>query len=37
MIPDYWARLEASGADLEPLLRSPERFLELWTTVRERR
>lgn len=30
LLPEHWARLQAQGMDLAPMLRSGERFLELW-------
>jgi len=30
LLPQYWQRLEEDGADLDPLMRSAERFLQLW-------
>ena len=29
-LPDHWQRLEEAGVDLDPMLRSAERFLQLW-------
>ncbi len=33
LLPSQWERLERDGADLEPMLRSAERFLQLWESV----
>jgi microsomal dipeptidase-like Zn-dependent dipeptidase len=35
LLPSHWERLERDGVDLEPALRSAERFLQLWEQVRE--
>jgi len=32
-LPDHWQRLEEQGIDLDPMLRSAERFLQLWEQV----
>jgi microsomal dipeptidase-like Zn-dependent dipeptidase len=34
LLPDHWERLNRSGLDLEPMLRSAERFLQLWEQAR---
>jgi microsomal dipeptidase-like Zn-dependent dipeptidase len=34
MLPQHWKRLERDGMDLEPMLRSAERFLQLWANAR---
>ena len=34
MLPEHWERVEAQGVDLDPMLRSAERFLQLWEEVR---
>ncbi len=34
LLPDHWQRLEEAGADLDPMLRSAERFLQLWERAR---
>lgn len=34
MLPDHWERLRRDGMDLEPMLRSAERFLQLWEQAR---
>ena len=40
LLPQYWRRLSEAGMDLDPMLRSAERFLQLWeralTPVAER-
>ena len=36
LLPQYWQRLEEQGLDLDPLLRAPEVFLDLWTRVTAR-
>lgn len=33
LLPEHWERLERGGTDLEPMLRSAERFLQLWEQV----
>jgi microsomal dipeptidase-like Zn-dependent dipeptidase len=33
LLPQHWQRLQENGADLEPMLRSAERFLQLWEKV----
>ena len=30
LLPSHWERLERDGLDLDPMLRSAERFLQLW-------
>lgn len=35
LLPEHWERLERDGMDLEPMLRSAERFLQLWEQVLE--
>ncbi|MCO4745330.1 MAG: membrane dipeptidase [Proteobacteria bacterium] len=37
MLPAHWEAVEAQGVDLDPMLRSAERFLQLWESVREER
>ena len=34
LLPDHWERLRRDGMDLEPMLRSAERFLQLWARAR---
>lgn len=34
LLPQHWQRLEEAGADLEPMLRSAERFLQVWEQAR---
>ncbi len=34
LLPQHWQRVEEQGVDLEPMLRSAERFLQLWEEVR---
>ncbi len=34
LLPQHWARLERDGMDREPMLRSAERFLQLWADAR---
>ncbi len=34
LLPSYFERLERQGMDLEPMLRSAERFLQLWEAAR---
>ena len=34
MLPVHWERVAAQGVDLDPMLRSAERFLQLWEEVR---
>ena len=34
LLPQHWARVAEQGADLDPMLRSAERFLQLWAQVR---
>jgi hypothetical protein len=36
LLPQHWQRLQEAGVDLDPMLRSSERFLELWEQVRQR-
>ena len=36
LLPDHWTRLERDGLDLDPMLRSAERFLQLWEAARAR-
>ncbi|MES2643963.1 MAG: membrane dipeptidase [Myxococcota bacterium] len=36
LLPQHWQRLEEAGVDLDPMLRSAERFLQLWEQVRAR-
>lgn len=36
LLPQHWQRLEERGTDLDPMLRSAERFLQLWEQVRAR-
>jgi len=36
LLPQHWQRLEERGVDLRPMLRSAERFLQLWESARER-
>lgn len=33
-LPHHWQRLEQAGVDLDPMLRSAERFLQLWERAR---
>lgn len=33
LLPSHWERLLRDGADLEPMLRSAERFLQLWESA----
>lgn len=33
LLPSHWERMERGGTDLEPMLRSAERFLQLWEQV----
>jgi microsomal dipeptidase-like Zn-dependent dipeptidase len=33
LLPSHWERMQREGADLEPMLRSAERFLQLWEQV----
>lgn len=35
LLPQHWERLERRGMDLEPMLRSAERFLQLWEQARQ--
>lgn len=35
-LPGHWTRLEEAGVDLEPMLLSAERFLQLWQQVDNR-
>jgi microsomal dipeptidase-like Zn-dependent dipeptidase len=37
LLPEHWQRLSEDGLDLEPMLRSAERFLRLWEAARARR
>lgn len=37
LLPEHWQRLEEEGADLEPMLRSAERFLQMWERARGER
>lgn len=37
LLPQHWQRLEEAGVDLDPMLRSAERFLQLWEQARARR
>lgn len=37
LLPQHWARLEEAGVALDPMLRSAERFLQLWEETRARR
>lgn len=37
LMPDYWKLLENEGADLNPIRRSSERFLQVWSFYRERK
>ncbi len=34
LLPQHWQRLEEGGVELEPMLRSAERFLRLWEQAR---
>ena len=34
LLPSHWQRLERDGLDLDPMLRSAERFLQLWEQAR---
>jgi microsomal dipeptidase-like Zn-dependent dipeptidase len=34
LLPELWVRVEERGVDLDPMLRSAERFLQLWACVR---
>jgi microsomal dipeptidase-like Zn-dependent dipeptidase len=34
LLPQHWQRLHRDGMDLEPMLRSAERFLQLWEQAR---
>ena len=36
-LPAHWDAVQAQGVDLDPMLRSAERFLQLWEHVREDR
>jgi len=36
LLPQHWQRLTEGGADLDPMLRSAERFLQLWEAARAR-
>lgn len=33
LLPQYWERLRKDGLRLEPMLRSPERFLQVWAAA----
>ncbi len=37
LLPQQWQRFSEAGVDLDPMLRSAERFLQLWEEVRARR
>jgi microsomal dipeptidase-like Zn-dependent dipeptidase len=34
LLPEHWQRVSAAGTDLDPMLRSSERFLQLWEDAR---
>lgn len=34
LLPEHWQRVQERGVDLDPMLRSAERFLQLWEQVR---
>jgi len=37
LLPQHWQRLQEQGVDLDPMLRSAERFLQLWEQARGER
>lgn len=35
LLPQHWQRVAEAGVDLQPMMRSAERFLQLWASVRQ--
>ncbi len=35
LLPEHWQRVAQTGTDLDPMLRSAERFLQLWEQARQ--